>query len=58
MNVERFDTNGERCERFCFRPNGHLPVGDSMLAQKIALELFESEVLTTANRMSAPPFPF
>jgi hypothetical protein len=27
----------------CFMPRGELPVGDIMLAQKMAPELFESE---------------
>jgi hypothetical protein len=31
-------------------PEGHLAIGDVMLAQKIALELFESEALMVANR--------
>jgi hypothetical protein len=33
----------------CFEPQGQLPVGDVMLAQKIALELFESKALRVAN---------
>ena len=31
-------------------PRGGLPVGDIMLAQKIVLELFESEAIRPANR--------
>jgi len=30
-------------------PRGGLPVGDIMLAQKIALELFESDTISVAN---------
>jgi len=37
----------------CFMPEGDLVVGDMMLAQKLALELFESEALKVANEM--PP---
>ena len=33
----------------CFEPQGQLPVGDVMLAQKVALELFESKALRVAN---------
>jgi hypothetical protein len=33
----------------CFAPQGCLPVGDIMLAQKIALELFEADAIKTAN---------
>jgi hypothetical protein len=34
----------------CFEPQGALPVGDVMLAQKVALELFEWETLAVANK--------
>lgn len=53
MNVEEIDKNGNRAHVLCFMPEGHLAQGDVMLAQKIALELFESEALQIANRM--PP---
>jgi hypothetical protein len=36
MNVERLDQNGRRIQCLCFTPRGRLPIGDSMLAQKIA----------------------
>ncbi len=49
MNVEQFDQNGRRSRLLCFMPRGGLPVGDIMLAQKIALELFERETLNVAN---------
>jgi hypothetical protein len=48
-NVEVFDDFGNRT-RLCFMPKGYLPTGDTMLAQKIALELFETEALRVANR--------
>jgi hypothetical protein len=51
MNVEQLDASG-KCKRvLCFVPEGQLPVGDTMLSQKIALELFETEVFHMANRM-------
>jgi hypothetical protein len=53
MNVERLDKNGRRISLLCFMPEGHLAVGDIMLAQKIALELFETEAMQIANKM--PP---
>ena len=34
----------------CFLPKGELAAGDCMLAQKIAIENFEEEVLSTALR--------
>lgn len=49
MNVERIDKNGRRLVRLCFAPRGRLPVGDIMLAQKIALELFEADAINVAN---------
>ena len=60
MNVEQLDRRG-KCRRvLCFVPEGRLPVGDTMLAQKIALELFETEALHTANQLfpwqANPPF--
>ena len=48
LNVEQIHQNGKHV-RLCFMPRGGLPVGDIMLAQKIALELFESEALDVAN---------
>jgi hypothetical protein len=53
MNVERLDQNGRRIQCLCFTPRGRLPIGDSMLAQKIALELFETDALGVANRTLA-----
>ena len=49
MNVEGLNTRGKRMRLLCFVPEGRLPVGDTMLAQKIALELFETEAVQTAN---------
>ena len=51
MNVEQLDQKGRRRgQLLCFMPDGGLPVGDIMLAQKIALELFEDKVILVANR--------
>jgi hypothetical protein len=49
LNVERLDENGRRLQLLCFGPKGKLPIGDVMLAQKLALELFESEAFRVAN---------
>ena len=51
MNVEELDRNGNRSHVLCFMPEGHLAEGDVSLAQKLALELFESETLKIANRI-------
>jgi hypothetical protein len=53
MNVERLDKNGRRKFLLCFTPQGRVPIGDIMLAQKMALELFENEAIQIANKM--PP---
>ena len=49
MNVEELNAAGAIVRVMCFLPEGRLPVGDVMLAQKIALELFELEALKIAN---------
>jgi hypothetical protein len=53
MNVEQLDRTGKRIHVLCFMPEGGLAIGDVMLAQKIALELFETQALQTANK--SPP---
>jgi hypothetical protein len=53
MNVEALDERGSGKRKLCFIPKGRLPVGDSMLAQKIALELFETEAVQVANGQPA-----
>jgi hypothetical protein len=53
MNIEQLDRNNRRVQLLCFTPRGRLPVGDIMLAQKITLELFETDVLRVANRSPA-----
>lgn len=54
LNVELLDIRGRPVGELCFMPEGELPVGDVMLAQKIALELFEQDALKVANTFSAP----
>jgi hypothetical protein len=51
MNIDELDTRGRRVRGWCFHPRGDLVAEDVMLAQKLALELFESEALEVANRM-------
>jgi hypothetical protein len=51
MNVEPVSRAGRFGHQLCFAPMGGLPVGDVMLAQKIALELFEPDVLRVANKV-------
>src|ERR1700680_2224862 len=53
MNVEQLDQSGRRFRMLCFMPAGCLAAGDVMLAQKIALELFEKEALKIANKAPA-----
>ena len=50
MNIERLDRRGWRVELLCFVPETQLPLGDVMLAQKLALELYEIDALNAANR--------
>jgi hypothetical protein len=50
MNVEEIDERGRRLGRLCFFPEGTLVDWDVMLAQKVALETFESEALAIANK--------
>jgi hypothetical protein len=51
MNIDQLDKNGRRVCGWCFFPEGNLVTGDVMLAQKVALELFESDALKIANKM-------
>jgi hypothetical protein len=50
MNVDELDQHGVRIAAWCFGPEGELPIGDVMLAQKIALENNEHAALAVANR--------
>jgi hypothetical protein len=49
MNVDELDPAGLRVAVWCFMPEGYLPVGDIMLAQKIALETDERAALAVAH---------
>jgi hypothetical protein len=51
MNIDQLDKNGRRICGWCFLPRGNLVAGDVMLAQKVALELFEPEALKVANKI-------
>jgi len=53
LNVEALDARGRCIRMLCFMPKGRLPVGDTMLAQKIALELFETEALRITHDQPA-----
>ena len=53
MNVEQLSETGGLEHMLCFMPEGCRWVGDLMLAQKIALELFETEALEIANKSPA-----
>jgi len=49
MNVDVLDDHSRVITKLCFVPVGDLVEGDILLAQKLALELFETEVLRTAH---------
>jgi hypothetical protein len=52
MNVHLLDSSGRWISSLCFAPRGRLPVGDMMLAQAIALQIFEYDALNVANNAS------
>ena len=52
QNVEELDPSGRRACIWCFKPSGALVLGDVLLAQKNALELFESDAINIANSYS------
>ncbi|MGA7323918.1 MAG: hypothetical protein WBX25_05430 [Rhodomicrobium sp.] len=56
MNVEQLDNKNRPVRVLCFMPEGDLVVGDMMLAQKLALELFESDTLEVANKFPSHDF--
>jgi hypothetical protein len=57
-NVCELDEGGRLKAGLCFMPTGALPIGDVMLAQKIALETCESEVRAVARRFTPNGFHF
>ena len=58
VNICELDERGRRQKGLCFMPIGGLPIGDVMLAQKIALETCESEVRAVAKRFIPDGFHF
>ena len=58
VNMCEIDERGCLQEGLCFMPIGALPIGDVMLAQKIALETCEREVCTVARRLTLNGFHF
>lgn len=58
MNVDLLDEMGRAVAHLCFLPAGRLPFADVMLAQKIALELNETEAIVSANMARAGALPF
>ena len=57
-NVCEIDENGRPTIGLCFLPLGDLPIGDVMLAQKIALETSEGSALAVARKFSPGGFLF
>lgn len=57
-NVCEVDEKGRPTLGLCFMPLGELPVGDVMLAQKIALESCESRAIAVARRFAPTGFMF
>ncbi|OKO69337.1 hypothetical protein AC629_41270 [Bradyrhizobium sp. NAS80.1] len=57
-NVCEVDEKGCPTLGRCFMPLGDLPVGDVMLAQKIALESCENRALGVARRFAPTGFMF
>src|SRR6266576_901020 len=45
INVDELDAEGRCIKKLCFRPEGYLVMGDILLAQKIALEVYEADAL-------------
>ena len=57
-NVCEVDERGRPRLGLCFRTLGELPIGDVMLAQKIALESCEDSALAVARRFELNAFMF
>jgi hypothetical protein len=49
-NICELDKRGRPVVTWCFGPEGNLPTGDILLAQKIALETNEQAALQVANQ--------
>jgi hypothetical protein len=50
VNIDELNERGAQVATWCFGPEGNLPMGDIMLAQKIALENDEDAALAIAIR--------
>ena len=57
-NVCEIDERGRLKSGLCFLPVGELPIGDVMLAQKIALETCEGRALAVARKFTSSGFLF
>ena len=57
-NVCEVDESDHLQHGLCFMPLGSLPIGDVMLAQKIALETCEAHVRAVAKRFTPAGFHF
>lgn len=57
-NVCEVDRRGRPTVGLCFTAMGELPIGDVMLAQKIALESCERDALAVARRFEPSHFMF
>ncbi len=55
MNIHELDARGDTIAQWCFAPEGRLAAGDILLAQKIALENMEQQVLALANTQASRP---
>jgi hypothetical protein len=55
LNVDQLSKKGRLMRVLCFMPKGDLVDGDIMLAQKLALELFEADALKVARVRPADP---
>lgn len=58
MNVFELDGQGQVHRGLCFMPIGELPIGDVMLAQKLALENSEPRALAIAKEFALSGFSF
>jgi hypothetical protein len=50
INIDQLDSADNVIYVWCFLPEGNLAASDCMLAQKIALETFETKALGIANQ--------
>lgn len=57
VNIDQLNSSGECVKRWCFGPQGYLATGDVLLAQKLALECFESQALERAHSHRFIPAP-